>query len=69
MRSDWHLDRKLIIAAKNGKLEDVKHLLQGNTDINASMYRGYTALLMASKYGHKDIVDLLLQYNANVTSR
>ena len=54
-------NEKLSLAAKNGKLDDVRLLLAKGADIAAKEeYHGRTALHWAMEKGHRDVVALLL---------
>jgi ankyrin repeat protein len=43
----------------NGCLEVVKALLDAKADVNAKTSKGDTALRLASKNGHKEVVQIL----------
>jgi hypothetical protein len=51
--------------AGEGNDEKVRELLENveNLDINAASEEGWTALMLASGYGHAAVVKLLLEYN------
>ena len=52
-------------AATMGDLELVKSLISQGTDVNAKEgYFGKTALHYAAKSGHKDLVEILLNYSS-----
>ena len=57
-------------AAADGNLEQVQHLLDADADVNATAarwaYDDSTPLHVAAFYGHKAIVNLLLDKGANV---
>ena len=54
----------LIRAAQDGKLDDVRNLLQEGANINAThTAAGYTALMQASENGHWEIVCELLKHD------
>src|SRR5262249_13358326 len=55
----------LIRAAADGNAEVVEALLAEGTDVNARFARGQTALMLASIFGHEEIVTLLLRAGAN----
>ncbi|MFH1379549.1 MAG: ankyrin repeat domain-containing protein [bacterium] len=55
----------LIIASEEGSIKEVKRLVEEGADINKAP-RGYTALNAAAFNNHKDIVDYLLEMNANL---
>ena len=52
----------LIEASENGYTETVAMLLENGADVNAENSDGDTALMLASKNGHNDIVKLLKQH-------
>ncbi|KAI4605315.1 hypothetical protein J4E83_010666 [Alternaria metachromatica] len=53
------------VAARHGKLEAVKLLLQHkDVDLNVRVGRYWTALTYAKDYRHHEIVDLLLSHGA-----
>jgi hypothetical protein len=60
---------KIIDAAENGDLEEVKHLLVSGTEPN-TMHKdwGFTALHSAAGKGRHDIADLLIANGANVNA-
>lgn len=47
----------------------VEMLLSGGADVNAKNRDGWTALMWASWYGHKDVVSLLLANGADVNAK
>lgn len=53
-------------AAEFGLMTKALFLLKNGVDINAKTSQGNTALMIASIYGHTQLVKLLLAYNANV---
>jgi ankyrin repeat protein len=59
----------LRIAANAGNLEEVKSLLSGEADINASAENGMTPLILASWRGHTKVVELLLRKGADVNAK
>ena len=61
------LDDELMTAAWNGKIEDVKTLLDGGANVNAQFDDG-TPLHDASEKGHDKIVRLLISKGANVNA-
>ena len=52
----------LHIATKNNKLDSVNLLLKSGIDCNFQDEDGNTALHYAAELGHKDIVNMLLNY-------
>jgi ankyrin repeat protein len=59
----------LIIAAANGKLEAVEHLLNKGADINAVDKDGCSALFRSALFAHVDIVQYLISKDANIHSQ
>lgn len=59
--------RQLYRKAMNGDLERVKILLSKKIDINEKNAEGITPLMIASKYGHSEIVEELLNKGALVS--
>ena len=53
-------------AAMEGNSVNVKQLISGNTDVNASLSDGRTALMLAAFNGHVSVMDLLLNAGAEV---
>ena len=58
----------LMLAAKNGRLECIKVLLEGS-DVNAENGNKMTALMLAAQCGHVGCVDALLQAKALINSK
>ena len=61
----------LMHAAGNNRLEFARELIAAGADVNTlsfapSDYTGCTALIWAAKNGHRDIVELLLEHDADV---
>ena len=56
--------------ALNGHHRNVKTLLNKGAEKNAearyNYKRGYTPIILAAKEGHREIVDILIRYDANV---
>ena len=61
------LEHQLRLAAKSGDRASVAALLEQGVDIHASPPSGMTAVYLALKYEHLDIVRLLLQHGASVS--
>ncbi len=57
---------QLNVAASEGDLQQVQHLLAMDLDVNHETENGTTPLMWASLKGHSDIVDILLQNGALV---
>ncbi|XP_008794404.2 probable E3 ubiquitin-protein ligase XBOS32 isoform X2 [Phoenix dactylifera] len=53
-------------SAAQGHHEIVSLLLESGVDINLQNVRGQTALMLASQYGHWEVVQTLLLFNANI---
>jgi ankyrin repeat protein len=59
------LDSRLVTAAIDGRISEVRRLLEEGVDINAMTSRG-TALSAAARVGHDCIVRLLVRHGADV---
>ena len=59
-------DRRLRQAAHEGKIEDVKQLLDHGAHVNAKDENGYTALTQAATIGSADIAKVLIDHGADV---
>ncbi len=57
----------LICASYTGNIEIVKLLLEAGVDHNLQTMSELTALMIASKKGHRDICDLLKKYDISTT--
>ena len=66
--TEHSLDDQLLQAAKNGSLEQVKILMAEGADLNAKDTDGMTALMHATKEGCIDILKLLHDRGAGVTT-
>ncbi|KAM3244524.1 hypothetical protein ACQJBY_056077 [Aegilops geniculata] len=53
-------------AAAQGHHEIVSLLLESGVEINLRNYRGQTALMQACQYGHWEVVQTLMLFNANI---
>ncbi|MEI6124262.1 MAG: ankyrin repeat domain-containing protein [Bacteroidota bacterium] len=58
-------NNKLLIAAYEGKIDSVLHLLLDSADVNARNDEGITPLMYASEKGFEDIVTILLYNGAD----
>lgn len=56
----------LLIASRDGNVDDVKLLLAKDVDVNVQDNFGNNMLMHASSGGHTEIVDLLLKRGANI---
>ena len=64
------LDSRLLKAAREGRLKEVKELLQSNANIEAKDgFFAYTSLHLAAENGRRDIVDLLLEQKADIEAK
>jgi ankyrin repeat protein len=59
---------ELIAASHQGRLEEVKRLLDEGVDVNAKEKGGQTALVMAAMNGHTNTVKLLLGKGADINA-
>ena len=63
---------KLIKACQGEEKKDVKEikeLIDMGADVHAENDYGYTALIMALNYGHKEIAEILIKNGANVNAK
>ncbi|XP_071150602.1 fibronectin type 3 and ankyrin repeat domains protein 1-like [Mytilus edulis] len=65
--ADWN--EKLIKAAKDGKIDDVKLSLQNGADIEYKTVNGTTACMWASWYGHVEVIRYLLDQGSNIDTQ
>lgn len=63
-KKDRVLETALFYAAREGKNDVCKLLLDNGADINVIDHKKQTALYFAKKMGHRDTVNLLLEYGA-----
>jgi ankyrin repeat protein len=54
----------LMRAARYGRTETVRLLIEAGADVNANSNDGETALMLASQYDHTGVVDILKQSGA-----
>jgi TonB family protein len=59
----------LLTAVREGRVDDVRTLLDQGTDVNARNEDGWTPLLFAAMGGHAEVVALLLERGADVNAR
>ena len=60
-------DSNIHICCKNGNLDGLNELIAaGGVDINESGYDGRTPLHYASRYGHSEVVNVLVEAGAEV---
>ena len=64
------MSKKLLDAAKLGKIEDIIKIISSDDDVELeySDERGYTALLFASIYGNKAMLKTLINAGADVNN-
>lgn len=63
------LDRKILWATNEGKIEIVKHILKANANcVNAKDEDGYTPLHRACYNNNIEMAKLLIQYGADVNA-
>jgi ankyrin repeat protein len=53
--------------SRNGHIDVIRRLLSSHVDINAK-YQGKTALHFAAEQGHQEVVELLLEYQADLNA-
>jgi len=56
----------LALAASNGHVDIVRHLLVKGANVNPTVEKSISAISCASEEGHLEIVQILLKYNANL---
>lgn len=61
-------ETRLMQAARSGNIDQVRTLLKAGAKINIK-YQGKTALNIAASYGHYEIVNILIEYNADVNEQ
>ena len=54
-----------MLAAKSGRSEVVRQLLEAGANMEAASVTGYTALMIAAYSGHSEVVQQLLEAGAN----
>jgi len=59
----------LILAVDEGKIEEIKRLLNGGANVNAEDEYGNTALMKAAELGYLEILKLLLDSGAEVNAK
>ena len=60
------LDEKLLDAAHGNDIEGVRETLKLGADVNAKNQQGNTALILATCYGHTEVVKFLIAAKADV---
>ena len=68
MSSQPELDAALLEAAKRGRLEEIRSLLDRRANINAASIDNYTPLHWACRLGHHQCIELLLDRHANINA-
>jgi ankyrin repeat protein len=63
------LNEKLIKAAREGDIEEVKQLLDNGANVDARDFIGRVPLMLASANGHVEMVRLLLEWKADVDAK
>ena len=65
------LDEQLrtAILSFNPNIQQIEQLISNGADINAQGTNGYTALIGAVLYGHKEICELLIAHSADVNAQ
>jgi len=63
------INDQFLLAAVNGKIDQVKQLLWEGVDVNARNRYDATALMFAAKNGHIDICQLLIERGADVNTK
>jgi ankyrin repeat protein len=63
----WGLDElnsKLLDAIYDGKTQEIAQLIANGANVNAQGFLGATPLILAAKYGHRKICELLVDHEA-----
>lgn len=63
------LTPELLKACSNNYVSELKRLIVNGADVNDEVILGYSALHRGCKYGHTDIVEILLKCGANFNKR
>lgn len=64
------LQKELSKAIRDGKVEDVKHIIEAGVEVNAVLsYMQLTPLSLASYQGYVDIIALLLDNGADISAQ
>lgn len=61
-------DKLLLVAARMGKLDAVKFLVDKGTNVNPKTKGGSTPLMEAAMWGNLDVVKYLISKGANVNA-
>ena len=62
------MSQELMMAAKEGTLQEVTRLISKGTDVNTRNWYGSTALHLAASYGHADVVEYLISKGADLNA-
>ena len=66
MENSWNkVDEALIEATKEGKVNEVRHLLENGAFVNTRDEDGWTPLMFAAKSDNVEIIDLLMENGAD----
>ncbi|XP_042235516.1 ankyrin repeat domain-containing protein 29-like isoform X2 [Homarus americanus] len=57
---------KMVFAAREGSLQQVKRGLDAGIDVNFQVNDGWTALMWSARYGHKRVVNFLMDRGADL---
>ncbi len=68
-RSIKKLNRRLLEAAEKGNLNELKDFLGNGADINAKNRYGWTALMYATRFNHRETIKFLLLVGADTHIR
>ncbi|KAE9067069.1 hypothetical protein PF010_g27611, partial [Phytophthora fragariae] len=61
-------DTDVTWAAKNGRIEVVRELIENGADVNAQDDKGTTALMAAAEYDQLEMVKFLIEHGASLTT-
>lgn len=62
-------DERLLVAATKGDLEEARKAITEQVDLNRKDKNGSTALMLAARGGHEELVDLLISAGALVNTK
>ena len=68
MSSQRYLDEALLDASRDGRLDEIRSLLDRHANINAVNTGKFTPLHWASRNGHHQCIELLLDRGANINA-
>ena len=58
----------IICAVMGGNVRNTQRLIEFGADVSKTSFKNETAMHLAAKNGHTDVIKLLLEYNVNVNA-